>query len=187
MTNKQTIKPHRPFGLTIAIFVGVIFYSLLPLLITAQFLLVEAHMNNMESQWTFGDETVEEIARGGDLTGGITRFDMIVQSLLAFAFMLIAFLAWRGKPRIMRHIFTWAVIIISAVSVIVVLFPSPTDGLSGGSLDKLAMLLRPTQFIFYFLLPLYVVWYLNRAPSRAFYRGYYLPEELALIEQESTA
>jgi hypothetical protein len=83
----------------------------------------------------------------------------------------------------MRHIFTWTVVIISVVSVVVVLFPSPTDGLSGGSLDKLAILLRPTLFIFYVVLPLYVVWYLNRAPSRAFYRGYYLPEELALFTE----
>nr|MCU0482485.1 hypothetical protein [Anaerolineae bacterium] len=122
MTNEQTLKPHRPFGLTIAILVGVIFYSLIPLFFTAQFLLVEAHMNNMESQWTFGEETVEEIARGGDLTGGVTRFDMIVQSLLALGFMLIAFLAWRGKSRVMRHIFTWAVVLIAAISVIILLF-----------------------------------------------------------------
>lgn len=183
MANEQTLKPHRPFGLTIAILVGVIFYSLIPLFLTAQFLLVESHLSNMESQWTFGEDTVEEIARGGDLTGGITRFDMIVQSLLALGFIIVAFLAWRGKLRVMRHIFTGSVILIAVISVVILLYPTPTAGISGGSLDRLAVLLRPTQFIFYFLLPLYVVWYLNRAPSRAFYRGYYLPEELALFTE----
>lgn len=179
----ETLKPHRPLGLTIAIIVGMIFYSLIPLLFTAQLLIVEAHMASMETEWQFGDETVEQIASGGRLTGGITRFDMIVQSGLALMFLVVAFLAWRGRPRVMRHIFVWAVIITSIVTLFITLFPSPTGGLSGGSLDSLSSILNPTVLIFNILLPLYVVWYLNRAPARAFYRGYYLPEELEIIRQ----
>jgi len=190
MKSEETIKPHRPFGLMIAIWVGVIFYSLIPLLFTGYFLLVEIHFNSMESQWTFGEETIEEIARGGQLTGGVTRFDMLVQTALAFAFLMIAILAWRGKPRIMRHILTWSVVIISAVTLVVAVFPTPVDGVSGGSFDGLSHLLQPSVLVFYVLLPLYVVWFLNRAPARAFYRGYYLPEELeavGLVDAKSPA
>lgn len=183
MTTPTPIKPHRPFGLTLAILAGVLFYSIIPLFVTGQFLLVEAHFNNMESQWTFGEQTVDEIARGGDLTGGITRFDMVIQALLALTFIGIAFFAWRGKPKVMRHIFTGSVILISAVTLFVVIFPTPSAGLSGGSLDNLGKLLQPSILAFYVLLPLYVVWYLNRAPARAFYRGHYLPEELDAMQQ----
>jgi len=183
MSNEPALKPHRPFGLTLAILVGVIFYSVIPLFITIQFLLVESHMNNVGKELNLGEETVQEIASGGDLTGGVTRFDMIVQAIMAFAFIGIAFFAWRGKPRVMRHIFTWSVILISVASVVVVIFPTPIGGMSGGSLDGLAKVLQPSVFAFYVLLPLYVVWYLNRAPARAFYRGYYLPKELELFTE----
>jgi hypothetical protein len=181
MTTQESIKPHRPFGLMIAIGVGVLFYSLIPLFFTGYFLLVETHLASMESQWTFGEETVEEIARGGELTGGVTRFDMLVQTILAFVFLTIAILAWRGKPRIMRHILTWSVVIISAVTLFVAIFPTPVGGVSGGSFDGLSRLLQPSVLVFYVLLPLYVVWFLNRASARAFYRGYYLPEELEAV------
>lgn len=179
----KTLKPHRPLGLTLAIVVGIIFYSVIPLLFTLQLLTVESHLANMESEWQFDDETVEQIASGGDLTGGITRFDMAIQAGVALIFLIVAFLAWRGKPRIMRHLFVLAVIFTSAVTLFVTVFPSATGGLSGGSLDSLTRLLNPTVLIFNVLLPLYVVWYLNRAPARAFYRGYYLPEELEAIQQ----
>lgn len=180
----KTLKPHRPLGLTIAILVAIIFYSIIPLLFTAQLLLVEAHMASMETEWYVDeDDTVEQIASGGDLTGGITRFDMIVQGVLAVIFLGVAFFAWRGKPRIMRHVYVLAVIITSLVTLFVTIFPSATGGLSGGSLDSFSRLLNPTVLVFNILLPLYVIWYLNRAPARAFYRGYYLPEELEAIQQ----
>ncbi len=178
------LKPHRPLGLTLAIVVGIMFYSVIPLLFTVQLLTVEAHMASMETEWIVGEgETVEQIASGGNLTGGITRFDMIVQSVVAVIFLVVAFLAWRGKPRMMRHLFVVVVIITSAVTLFVTIFPTSTGGLSGGSLDSLTRLLNPTVLVFNILMPLYVVWYLNRAPARAFYRGYYLPEELEAIQK----
>ena len=43
------------------------------------------------------------------------------------------------------------------------------------SLDSILNSLSLGQFVISFLVTFYVVWYLNRGPARAFYRGYYLP------------
>lgn len=187
MTTEPIYKPYRPFGVTIAILLAVVFYSLIPLFFTGQLLLVESHFNSRPDVWVFPQESVEEIARGGNLTGDITRLDMMVQVVLALVFMVIAFFAWRGKPHWMRYVFAVSVIGISAMTIVIFVFPAPTADMSGGSLDGLARLLRPGVFAWYVLLPLYVVWYLNRAPARAFYRGYYLPEELEAIAQMTDA
>jgi len=43
------------------------------------------------------------------------------------------------------------------------------------SLDSILNSLSLGQFTVGILVTFYVVWYLNRGPARAFYRGYYLP------------
>jgi hypothetical protein len=44
------------------------------------------------------------------------------------------------------------------------------------SLDSILKPLSLGEFVMGFLVTFYVVWYLNRGPARAFYRGYYLPK-----------
>jgi hypothetical protein len=70
-----------------------------------------------------------------------------------------------------------AVLIMAVLSLAVLIAqlstpPTLADGLT--SADDLGRNLRWTEIAFTILIPLYVAWYLNRAPARAFYRGRYL-------------
>jgi hypothetical protein len=53
--------------------------------------------------------------------------------------------------------------------------PSLEDGFT--SADAIFDALRSGEVLLMLLVALYVVWYMNRAPARAFYRGYYLKRE----------
>jgi hypothetical protein len=100
----------------------------------------------------------------------------MIQIGLALGFLIIAVLAWLGKPSYMRHVLRIAVVIISALSIYTII--QPENGWSGGSLDSVLENLTAGFILWYILVPLYVVWYLNRGPARAFYRGYYLEGEV---------
>jgi hypothetical protein len=63
----------------------------------------------------------------------------------------------------------------AAIGLINVFMPdSIAVGLDSGR--ALAQQLQVTRIAFSTLIALYVLWYMNRAPARAFYRGAYLPE-----------
>jgi hypothetical protein len=51
--------------------------------------------------------------------------------------------------------------------------PSPQAGLTSG--DAFFSALDTGRIVIGVLVFLYVYWYMNRAPARAYYRGYYLP------------
>lgn len=170
-------KPGRPFGLTLAILVSVVLYTILPLLVVGGILIVEEHFRNMqETTLVLPGMLVQEPVIGGNFRGGITDEQLILQSAIAVGFLLIALMAWRGRPPVMRHLFTGAVVLLSGSIIVLTLFPpsSDTQGVSGGSLTTALETVSCIQVGAYIVLPLYVIWYLNRAPSRAFFRGHYL-------------
>lgn len=180
MTSKN-VKPGRPLGVTIAILVSVVFYSIIPLLQIGVIFLVEQRFREAsQTASPFGGQTVS----GGNFRGDIADERIIFQAVVAVIFLVIAYFTWRGRPKTMRILFMIAVLAMTAATLVLSIAPaSDGEGMSGSSLD---VVLNVAQYcwlaITTFLIPLYVVWYLNRGPARAFYRGYYLP-----IEPESSA
>jgi hypothetical protein len=61
--------------------------------------------------------------------------------------------------------------------------PNLSQGIDSGA--AIAQTLLSGRLIFSLLLALYVVWYMNRGPARAYYRGYYLtdPNEGEVVKQ----
>lgn len=169
-------KPGRPFGVTLAIIVSVLLYTVMPLSVVAQIILIENQINQRTNTLVFPGEEVQEIARGVDIGISLADREVIIQVGLAVGFLIIAVLSWLGKPSYMRHVLRLAVIVISVMSIYLVI--QPDNGWSGGSLDSVLDNLTVGFILWYMLVPLYVVWYLNRAPARAFYRGYYLENEV---------
>lgn len=169
-------KPGRPFGVTLAILVGIVFFSILPLSWVGMRVAIESHITK--------DQTImlpdgTELSSNG-LSGTESAFSdsqLMLQVGVSIGFLIIAYFAWRGKPPIMRHVYTVAVLLISGVLVFQQLNVLLGPDRSGGSLDEALSVIVYGQLSGYILLPLYVIWYLNRAPARAFYRGYYLSEE----------
>jgi len=177
MDDKNVLKPRRPFGVTLAIIFGVLFYSVIPLLQIGLLLRLEYLVRRAgDNSSPFGTQTIS----GGNFRGDISDERLIFQVVMALLFLVVAFFAWYGKPKFMRFVYMLAILALTGVTLVLSVLPDDGVGISGSSLDSfLACVQTGWLIVSAFLFPLYVIWYLNRAPARAFYRGYFLPEELA--------
>ncbi|MDX1991520.1 MAG: hypothetical protein SF029_03985 [bacterium] len=185
-------KPGRPLGVTLAIFVSILLFSVVPLLRVGQILLLQQHFQRI-SQTTMPfdqQEPTEPLFSGGRFTGTFQNDRLIFQAVVGVAFFVIAVMAWVGKPPFMRYVLMITVLCLSFLTIALTLIPSAqqeAEGIGGGSLDGLVRLLSSGQVVTTVLVALYVVWYLNRGPARAFYRGYYLPEPEAQPALQETS
>lgn len=175
-TNSQI--PPRTFGITLAILLSVLLFSVIPFLQVGAILLLQTRTG-------VGDGADAPIAVGANF-GGVSNEFLIAQAVLGAVFLVVAFFAWRGRPSSIRLVLIIGVIVLTvfyAWDSVTAIFtpPDPQDGLdSAGPVRTLLHLLRLGGN---FLVPLYVLWYLNRAPARAFYRGSYLPEDVESQEE----
>ncbi len=167
-------KPGRPLGLSIAIITSVMLFSILPLIQVLFYLSIK---------WRFRDI---QFLEGGGATGvdiiGLSDTTLIVQAAIALAFFVIAVLAWRGQSPSMRYIFMGAVVLLTGITL-------ASSILSAGGQPDIEQIFDPmaalsdslvrARMIVSILIMIYVLWYVNRGPSRAFYRGYYLDDAQA--------
>ncbi len=171
------MKPPRTLGISLAILLSVFIFTVLPFLQIVVLLLIQYRA----AQANFGvDATnpVNPIFSGGSF-GGVSNDLLIVQSLLGAIYLVVAFFAWRGRPQSVRHLLVVSVLILTVLYVwdilTALLSPIPLSaGIdSGGGISRT---LQCVRLITNLLIPLYVIWYINRAPARAFFRGTYLPD-----------
>ncbi len=169
-------KPARSFGLSLAIIAGVFLFTGIPLFQLAIFVFVSRPM--------YED--------GGVITGMkvgiIDEGQLFLQVIFALAFLIIALFGWRGRPSGIRLVLSVAVVVITIYNTLFVLLPAivsvPDVVVSGiDSSFELSRQLRVGQLVASLVVMLYMVWYLNRWPARAFFRGYYLPEEITALEE----
>lgn len=163
-------KPGRPLGLSLAILISMGLFSLLPF---AQVLFVLSLRQQFQN--------VEFLPQGGAIGGDLVVSDihLIVPSLTGLIFLVVAVLAWRGKPPAIRFVFVAGVICLTLVTILMTAAsmlaePSVEQGLDSGAQFFGSLLLA--RVVMTLFVALYVIWYVNRGPARAFYRGYYLPE-----------
>ncbi|MCB9451887.1 MAG: hypothetical protein H6672_10635 [Anaerolineaceae bacterium] len=168
-------KPGRPLGVSLAIVMSVIWFSVLPLLQVGLVLLIHQRFQNID----FASSGVQPVATGGDFLG-VPIWMLAFQAAFGAAFLIVAVFAWRGRPRWMRQALPGAVGLLTGVILIFTLqqaFSQPDLQAGISSVDGTSLL--KGDFLGSLLLMLFVIWYMNRGPARAFYRGYYLshPEE----------
>ncbi|GAB4548218.1 MAG: hypothetical protein OHK0023_10890 [Anaerolineae bacterium] len=143
----------RPIGLSLAILGTAVAFGLFPLLPAC--LLIYT--------------TVTGRQIGVELIGGIGWVSIAFGVITVIA----CFMAWRGRPRGVRLfllIIIWSQTIFFAARFISGLNTPPDADLVsgvGGNLSFLPLLLCQLPLVM--AVPLYVTWYLNRAPARAFY------------------
>lgn len=184
MINPNT-KPKRPFGVTLAIILCVLFFAIIPSMTVFTRLLVEQHVST-NNTFILPDGRETTIMSGGsNNNSGINRTTLYQQIVISLLIIILGFFAWRGKPTWIRFVFMAIVLIISAILIYQNIILFRTTGLQGGTGQSLISFLRDSNTIFLSLLPLYVIWYLNRAPARAFYRGYYLQTEVEWLKQQA--
>ncbi|NWF67794.1 MAG: hypothetical protein HXY40_01790 [Chloroflexi bacterium] len=172
----QSKKPGRPFGLSLAIALSVIYFSLLPLLFNGLIWSVRQHFVALPVA-----ENAAEIGLDTPLFQGAEGLPQVNlwQIVLSVVFLVVAVLAWRGRPPAMRFVLLFAIIGITVFNLALTFGGQAADAATVG-IDSAAQIeesLSLVQLMSNALVVLYVLWYINRAPSRAFYRGYYLPEK----------
>lgn len=165
-------KPQRTLGVSIAIIFSVLLFSVLPIVQMITVLGVRERFRAVEFLESGG-------AIGGDL-GGVADSAILLQLVIGIAFIVIGFFAWRGRPSWIRWVLTLSVFAVTVLTVFTSLqsLAQPVDisqGISSGDAGGMALL--QTRLVVTVLVSLYVIWYMNRGPARAFYRGYYLPEK----------
>lgn len=149
----EEMRRYRPLGLMIAIAAAAVGYGLLPM-----FPLILMLWANLTQRLV-----------GIDFIGGSVGW----LSVGLGAITLIACIgAWIGRPRGVRLFLVgmlWIQVVFSAARLIAHLSSTPTLPEVGGTFTSTATQLI-CQAPLLTLVPLYVTWYLNRAPARQFYR-----------------
>ena len=178
-------KPGRPRGVTLAIIAGVLIYAVIPLMWVGSIVAAEQIFNDFSNELSLNldNNEIDAGASGVEFRGNIQDIRLLTQGALSVWFIVVAFFAWRGRPAFMRWVYIMAVVVMAMFRIWFYLTPIVDESeeiLSGGSLqgvvDFIQTLLQSGEFLLILLVPVYVVWYLNRGPARAFYRGYYIDE-----------
>ncbi|MBN2305324.1 MAG: hypothetical protein JXQ72_12640 [Anaerolineae bacterium] len=159
MSKKQRLpryeRVYRPPGLSIAIISTGIIYGLLPLL-------------NMYFKWRI-QAAGEDTLFGGGID--ITTWDW-AGAVFGFVMLLLCVPAWGGRPARIRWVFVGALVVVVLVHAIriIELWMEDVHPIFGGQAEETLRNYLLCQVPVLIAVPLYVIWYLNRAPARAFYR-----------------
>ncbi len=150
-----TERVRRPPGLTLALLATAALYGVLPLL---------------EAYFLYRlDATAEEAFLLGGVT--ITAWTWI-QAGYGALILVVCALAWWGRPPQIRFVLSALLLVLTAITFyrVAETWFTPTDPIFGGQVQTTWRGFLRCQLPGLVLVPLYVMWYLNRAPARAFYR-----------------
>lgn len=157
----MTMKPRsdslvaRPLGLSIAIASAIMFFGLMPLL--------RFYMAWRLNQGISGDD---EIIGTTFPLNGFSYFSAVMGAIVVIA----AVLAWRGKPVQVRLFFLGTVVVMSLALIGENVYNLANPPTYWSSADQMLSNFLLCQLPFQILSCLYIIWYCNRAPARAFYR-----------------
>lgn len=177
MNAERTLRPPRPLGLALAILTSTLLFTLLPFMQLAMTTIVDLRLQRLPLTIPDGQGGSAAMVAAGTAFSDLAPAQLAVQALLAAGFLGVAVAAWLVRRPAMRWIFTAVVLAYSLLTVISAAVPlfAPVDltqGVDSGDAVRRPLILMQTAITL--LVLLYVIWYVNRAPSRAFYRGYYL-------------
>lgn len=168
-------KPPRTLGISLAIILSLIAYTVIPMIRVIFTWVVRQRVR--AAGFNMGGADV----LGGGMLGfaGVTDTELLLRMVPALLFIAIAILAWRGKPAVIRLVMVAAVIMLTlwnmALDIWKIWQSRQIDAADGFYAESsLLAAYQPALFGFFMVVMLYTVWYLNRGPARAFFRGYYL-------------
>jgi hypothetical protein len=166
-------RPQRPPGLSLALIAMALVFGVLPLLQTAAVGLVALRLADMQAR--LEADGVAPIAMGGEFLG-VSPVGLAVQTAAALGFLALTAVAWRGGWPPVRLLISGAVLLFYALTLASTLPaqfapPNPAAGFDAG--QGAAQSLNQARLVVTTLIVLYAVWYMNRAPARAFFNGRY--------------
>ncbi len=160
MTSSTPSRAHRPLGLTLALFATAVLYGLLPLM--EVYFLWRLNMAASEAYILGGvDISVWNWIEGG----------------LGVVMLVVCALTWRGKPAWMRKVLIVLLVVITAANLYRIweAWHTPLNPVFDGQAQEVLQNFLRCQFPALVVVPLYVLWYINRAPARAFFRDRTVP------------
>ncbi len=163
----------RPLGVSLAIILCAGLFAVLPLVQLGMNALVYARLSSVaDVTLVMPDGSVVNAIDAGGFEGLNDPWAWVVQGVVALWVLGVCVMAWRGRPRGARWWFTGTVLVLAGLSAYVTLarvlaVPALTEGFS--SADELTWWDGVRGVGSVVLLPLYTVWYMNRAPARAFF------------------
>ncbi|MFZ4828393.1 MAG: hypothetical protein ACOYLB_13655 [Phototrophicaceae bacterium] len=166
-------KPPRTLGINLAIILSVLFFTAFPFIHTGYSLILQDHMR--DSQVLVGSNF--NLAPPIPSITENAYVNLVFEIFIPLGFFALCAITWIGKPTYIRHIFSVGVVWMM-VRMWLRLYVIQEDGalfISNGFIHTL----QTAYAIFSSLVGVYVLWYINRAPARAFFRGYYLQEPSA--------
>jgi hypothetical protein len=155
MPSIQKNKPeprYRPLGMIIAIIATGFLYGIVPLVPVGMSALI----------------TLE----GHHLAGADLPFSAL-DVLAGVMILVVCVMAWIGRPRWVRWVLILSVWLATAYDferLYQNAQPQPIIGTTSGSFTQFAQSAVPCVVILLVAVPLYITWYMNRAPVRNFYR-----------------
>lgn len=176
---RRNDKPGRTLGISLAIVLSAMIYSVVPMVIVGYS--IAAKVRFRQALVMAGGDNFLGGAMG---IGSIPGYELAMWGIPAALYLVVGVMSWRGKPSYMRGVMTGSVVFLmvwyTGLSLYRVWLDAQFMADSGamGSQSVFAPL-RQVGYGISLLVTLYVVWYMNRGPARAFFRGYYLerPEE----------
>jgi hypothetical protein len=174
--------PPRTLGISIALAGSAILFGILPLLQLAYIAWL--------TQYVAVDP---EGGMAGFRVSGVDPVPVAGQIIASVGFLLMTAQAWRGRPAWMRQVYSLAVFLFSIVLIGSGLRQMAASSPLGEGITSMDDFWRNAQFLQVAgvaVLGVYVVWYLNRWPARAFFRGSYPNEwyrSQRLWEQDNRA
>jgi hypothetical protein len=171
-------KPPRTIGIALAIIIGALLYTLTPTAIVAFTWTLQRRM--ADSGVTVGIDPARAMGGSSGFLS-VSSTELALWLIGAVIFLIVAVLTWRGRPSSMRFIYVVAVIIMPVYYLSLWFYRTSKDQQllqEAGALTPQTTFtgLCSTAAIFPALATLYIIWYMNRGPARAFFRGYYLTE-----------
>lgn len=172
---ENRVKPYRPLGVSLAIILCAGLFSVIPLLNLGMQLLIQNRMANIaNTQVALQDGSTMSPVISGGYENIINPTAFVAQMIVCIWILIVCVLAWRGKPQGIRWIFTGSVLILATLTAYLTLralWVSADIAQGVTSADTVDIFDWANAIFGSVLLPLYTLWYMNRAPARAFFRG----------------
>lgn len=170
------MKPPRPFGLTLAILLAWLLFSVIPLTVVGLLFYINSYVYRDASTGGMGGMTLTNFQ--------VLPFAGVIAIAVLMAF--VGWFTWLGRPTWMRLAFPLMILLYTGVTLGGVLLPlattSPTllEGADSGQGVFEAVFSGYTALAG--LLSLYALWFCNRWSVRAFFRGYYTEKDKRAME-----
>lgn len=168
-------KPHRPFGVSLAILLSFMIFVVIPMAVVIFFGATNELFYRIENQ----------AMAGVDVSG--LEFDSFMGAVaIAIAVLVFGVAAWRVRSEWVRRLFTATVLVSGFVAVVALLMAGQGAPNLENGIDSMSAATQDNALIFVAVIAIvtaFVVWMMQRWSAKAFYRGYYTQDDYAHIQK----